>query len=386
MAFPVNSETFACVDIKSLSDQGVEVKVFNLLAQRPNHQDLVFSRQLGNISISSASVQLWPHYFAAALRHVPTLLHLLGLILRYTFKKPAQCVKSLFLLPRTMYLFDQIGKERPDIVHLFWGHYPAMLGYAVKTHHKPTVLTQFLGAYDLTMQYPIAGLCARKADLIFTHANINKDLITPLGVAMDKVIVVHRGIDLKSFKPPTEREHPVVFSAGRLIQSKGMEHVLSVFAKVFQKRSDAILKIAGEGPELSALKTLTKTLGIEQNVHFLGHQSQAQLFQAMQQAAVFLFMSQKDSERLPNVIKEALYAGCYCISTNTPGMSELIPNEQVGLLLPAKYDENVIANKIIEQLDNPSASSEPAKAWIAEHFNADRQMQKYLSAWKKMLA
>ena len=41
-------------------------------------------------------------------------------------------------------------------------------------------------------------------------------------------------------------------------------------------------------------------------------------------------------ERLPNVIKEAIAASCYCLTTPTPDIDELITDASIGQVLPAK--------------------------------------------------
>ena len=55
------------------------------------------------------------------------------------------------LIPMSFYMFEKLKKEKPDIVHLFWGHYPSLVGYLVKKNMPDTKLSQFLGAYDLVL-------------------------------------------------------------------------------------------------------------------------------------------------------------------------------------------------------------------------------------------
>ena len=53
----------------------------------------------------------------------------------------------------------------------------------------------------------------------------------------------------------------------------------------------------------------------------------------MASAQYFLFLSQKKSERLSNVIKEAMACKCICICSKTKGINELIINGYNGYIL-----------------------------------------------------
>ena len=54
---------------------------------------------------------------------------------------------------------------------------------------------------------------------------------------------------------------------------------------------------------------------------------------AMQSASIFLSLSKKPSERLPNVLKEALWAGCAVISSDTEGIQELVADPSMGMIV-----------------------------------------------------
>ena len=40
-------------------------------------------------------------------------------------------LKSVVFVPRSLDLLASVRARRPDVVHLFWGHYPAIVGYLV---------------------------------------------------------------------------------------------------------------------------------------------------------------------------------------------------------------------------------------------------------------
>ena len=53
----------------------------------------------------------------------------------------------------------------------------------------------------------------------------------------------------------------------------------------------------------------------------------------MAESDIFLFLSSKAGERLPNVVKEAMLSGCICIVSNTPGIDELIEDGKTGFII-----------------------------------------------------
>ena len=56
----------------------------------------------------------------------------------------------------------------------------------------------------------------------------------------------------------------------------------------------------------------------------------------MASSDIFLFLSSKAGERLPNVVKEAMLAGCICIVSNTPVIDELIEDGKTGFIIEEK--------------------------------------------------
>lgn len=75
--------------------------------------------------------------------------------------------------------------------------------------------------------------------------------------------------------------------AGRLVPEKGCAHAIRLVAAV----PDAMLAVAGDGPERDALQELARSLGVADRVAFLGWLERGQLDDEMQKAEVVLFPS-----------------------------------------------------------------------------------------------
>ena len=388
MAFPAPSETFACNDVRELRGLGVSVVVHSLKSAHPQASQLAQERDLSDLPMTHGDPRAIWRGLGFVVQRPKCLLKLLSFIFRVLWKRPEHLVKSLSLVPRTLDIFRMILRDRPDVVHLFWGHYPSLLGFLVKQELPSTILSVFLGAYDLRMRYDASAAIVRWADVVWTHAQVNLPALERLGVPRERVQVVYRGIDTKRFEDLdlTTTEIPKrIVSAGRLIPEKGFRDVLHTFEKVYRQYPEASLVILGDGPQRLQLEQLADTLGISDAVQFLGHVSHKAVLEHMKQAEVFLFMSH--SERLPNVVKEAMLCRCLCVATDTPGIEELIAHGEQGYIV-AQGDVHSAASYINDTfagLIDVEALKDKASRYVRETFDVGRSMAVYRDVWHRLV-
>jgi glycosyltransferase involved in cell wall biosynthesis len=130
--------------------------------------------------------------------------------------------------------------------------------------------------------------------------------------------------------PPAVRtDLPWVVAAGRLNPQKDYPTLLRAFAGV-TRQSPAQLLILGEGDERAALEALALSLGIRNDVHFLGYIENP--LPIMRRAQVFALTSTE--EGFGNVLVEALAAGAAVVATDCPhGPREILRDEKFGRLV-----------------------------------------------------
>src|SRR5690606_30995070 len=129
MMIPAPSETFAANDIRALRRLGLDVSAHALRPAHKMSEELVEQQGLKGVNITHGNladvlVGLW-----LMLRHPRVAGQALTWLVKHSLRKPSHLIRSLVLLPRTIQLFHMIRRARPDVVHLFWGHYPSMLGH-----------------------------------------------------------------------------------------------------------------------------------------------------------------------------------------------------------------------------------------------------------------
>ena len=385
MIFPAQNEAFAASDIRALRNIGAEVSVHALRPAVPGWRRILRERSLEGLEVTHGGATeifagLW-----IALTCPFRSLKLLVWVVRCSDMRTAHLLKALLLVPRTLQLVASIERERPEVVHLFWGHYPSLVGYLLKRTPGRPVLSIFLGAYDLWRNFRGTREVARKADLVWTHADFNVDQIVALGVERDRIQVVHRGIELGRI----QREELVriprrLLSAGRLIPVKRMEAVLAAFRTVREHWADASLLILGEGPERPRLEKMIHEWGLSGSVELRGHVPHDEVFAEMAISEVFLLLSR--SERLPNAAKEAMALGCACVVTDTEGIRELITHGKSGFIVDNSAKPQEVAAFVSRVFSEPGLrESLKTNAWevLRRDFDSKASMQKYLDAWSR---
>lgn len=134
----------------------------------------------------------------------------------------------------------------------------------------------------------------------------------------------------------------------RMHPIKGHRSMLAVMARIVKERPDAVLVLAGDGPERAACEALAKELGISANVRFLGSRSDVpELMAASDVVAV-----PSKSEGLSLVAIEACAAGRPVVAFDAGGIGDVVSQGATGYLVPPG-DEAAFANAILDLASNP---------------------------------
>jgi colanic acid/amylovoran biosynthesis glycosyltransferase len=390
MAFPHPSETFACNDVRELRKKGIDVSVHSMRPAHKNTQKMLTERNLGDIYLTHGSIHALRSGLKIALLRPALLFTLLFAIFYYCWRNPSHVLKSLMLVPRTLDLFSAVEQAQPDIVHIYWGHYPSLVGFLVQRYLPKTVTTISLAAYDLAMQYGLTLPVAKRANGVRTLAKVNVPEISSIyNIPQEKIVIIHDGIDLSRLRyirsATKEKFAKRILTAGRLIAQKGMYDVLEVFRSVYETHPETTLTILGDGPERKRLEAYCVEYGLGHAVTFLGHVSHDDVFREMTKSEYFLFLSK--SERLPNVIKEAMACGCICVTTQTIGIEELIPSASFGYVVPIDDREKAIQSMLAALNLSPlakNAMAQRAQNYINDNFDITASIDTYLRLWQRL--
>jgi glycosyltransferase involved in cell wall biosynthesis len=387
--FPVRSETFAVSDVNALARLGHAVSVFSLRPLNAETAGLLSRTKLEPaVRVEHGSVGDLVQFPRRAVRYGRLVSWALGQAAAIAGSYPQLAASIPPLLPRLLAIVDEVMTGSYDVVHAFWGRHPSLvLGALHALGGTRPRLSVFVGAYDLVRDDAFVDLGLKLADIRFTHTRSNEDYFRSKGYF--DVEVVHRGIPIDDFAAigadaPRANE---VLTASTLNKRKNVEAVIRTFALVAAEWPEVTLAIAGSGPDQQRLADIAADLGLAGRVIFLGYIPREELFRRMCRASVFLFLSLKDSERLPNVIKEALLAGCNVVTSESPGIRELVEEPALGRIVPG-HDLDAAARALRaalgESRDSAVNRRRQAAQWITAHWSSQTQMAKYICKWEAL--
>jgi len=105
---------------------------------------------------------------------------------------------------------------------------------------------------------------------------------------------------------------------------------------------------------------------------------QERLFKQLCGKKFFIFISEKPGEVLPNVVKEAMLAGCIVICKRTPSIEELIKNREDGFIIN-DYEDIVSILKLPDEILQSVSSNAHNK--IKKNFSIENTVKNYLGVW-----
>jgi colanic acid/amylovoran biosynthesis glycosyltransferase len=188
-----------------------------------------------------------------------------------------------------------------------------------------------------------------QTEVLLPISELWKRRLLQWGAPKDKLRVLRMGVDLDQLQMRATTRQPIdplqVLSVARLTEKKGLEYAL---AGVTQARSKIAYTIIGTGPLDKPLRELAGSAE-PGGINFAGEQAQHKVFEALQQADVFLLPSvtaaDGDMEGVPVVLMEAMAKGVIVLATRHSGIPELIDDGVSGLLV-AERDSAAIANAL----------------------------------------
>lgn len=388
--FPTQTEVFAVSDIAALRRQGHEIAVHTI---KPRRSDEDARLRLAGVPLdiairrpSLAGALRWP---ALLWKHRRPVASLLRRIAVHAGSTPATAISALFSLPRIVEIADEVAAFDADIVHVFWSRHAGMVLPVLAGSGSRALRSAFVGAYDLIADDFLVEIAFAWSELAFTHAATNRAYLEANAPAGVPVKVIHRGIPLMTRDDSIARDPDLWLTASALAPAKNVQAVLHAFAEARGEQPQLRLEICGDGQDRARLEQACRDLGCSEAVTFRGHIGRDELFRHMQRASVFLLLSKKPAERLPNVIKEALWAGCAIVSSRSEGIEELLPDSRIGRIVDPD-DRNAVTQAIRAAMAEADGAAQERQArsrnLISGQFSADSSMRGYVDAWRRTLA
>ncbi len=186
-------------------------------------------------------------------------------------------------LPSGRTIRDILDKVRPDLIHHHYVGYMMMRVCRIAESLKlPQISTYHFSSEVLTQPLPMRPFASLIRRLLVSYNNRFNLIIAPsqnlaLQIAIEGVRTPVRFItnpvvfDSNAEAIPAERTSAfTILYAGRLGQEKNIPYLINAFAVLLKTMPEAVLWVAGRGPEGPGLMSLCAQLGISEKIRFLG--------------------------------------------------------------------------------------------------------------------
>jgi len=203
-----------------------------------------------------------------------------------------------------------------------------------------------------------------------------------------EIEVIYNFVDPKLFAPRKRStlrlappESRVLMHASNFRQVKNIPAVIQVFAEV-RTRVPSKLVMIGDGPEKAAAEQLTRELGLERDVLFLGNQDCME--ELLPLADVFLLPSSSESFGL--VALEAMSAEVPVVASNVGGLPEVVEHGVTGFLHDPGHIAGLVSS-VLRLLGNESlrrTMGRRARRVARERFGTDEMVGRYIRVYESL--
>lgn len=282
-----------------------------------------------------------------------------------------------FVLAQAWATWRLIRRERIDVIHAHWlvpqGFIAAFLQFLPGVRVPFVVTSHGADLFALRGRLLTAAkrLVLRRASAATVVSSAMRQPLQELGADPAQVHVMPMGVDLRArFTPLDEppRSLDEILFVGRLVEKKGLRHLVAAMPRVLQQAPDAFLTIVGFGPEEAALKAQVAAAGLVHKVRFAGAVSQADLPALYRRAALFVApfvrAGSGDEEGLGLVVAEAVGCQCPVVVGDVPAVHELLGRWPHLLVNP--HDPAALAGKIVAMLRGGAETARGAQQLRAE--------------------
>jgi spore coat protein SA len=294
--------------------------------------------------------------------------------------------------------FIQVENRPRYVLYLRAKHRKALIGLVLHS-------TSFISEPYITHKELVR--CLHDSDLIIVNSEFLKMKLLQIAPGFDdKIVVQHLGIDPKQFisrwcpegrkqrrklvKKLGLKNRKIILFVGRLIQRKGVHHLLLAMKKIKKKHPEAILLIVGSAFYGSdRITTYVKELHemgkrMPDHVRFIPYVSHEDIPKWFQLADVVAVPS-SENEAFGLVNIEAMATGIPVVATKAGGIKEIIEHEKTGFLIEPDAIDKELPLYLLRILENPElqrAMGERGTQRVMELFTWERTAEKRYALYR----
>jgi phosphatidylinositol alpha-1,6-mannosyltransferase len=286
----------------------------------------------------------------------------------YVLLRLQTSITIMLLLKKIFFLIKEIRKHKPDVI-MGSGRHASYFAYicAFVTFKKCVLVghgTEFIMKLSPRSTIINKWVYSKASSIIYVSKYTQK-VAEENGIHNNNPIILYNGADNVFFKTipdaaisqfKTEQgitSQKIIITTGTISERKGQATVVRAMPEILKKVPNAHYYSIGmsNGPFFEKVSILTKEVGVESNVHFLGRRSQNELLNWLNAADVYVLPSAvvpgKDIEGFGISVIEAAFCKKPAVVTDQSGAIESIEPNITGLVAtmgePASMAEKLIA-------------------------------------------
>jgi colanic acid/amylovoran biosynthesis glycosyltransferase len=289
----------------------------------------------------------------------------------------------------------EFRRNRPSLIHGAWGGAPATAAWLLwrLDGHRYSAAAHAYDIYEHGGDWWLRDKLVHAA-FIHTSTDMGRDALVGHGLPPENIVCIRRGLDrLPAMKVlRADRTSLRLLCIARLVEKKGLDHQLRIYAALRAAGVPFDARIVGDGPLRPELERLAGRLGVAASVTFTGHLPQQEVWMQLAWADVLLhtgvIAASGDRDGLPNVIPEAMSGGVLVVTSPIAATTEAITDGVSGLVVPTEATEAWV--RALRQLATDDRLAErlrvAARRWVEENFDAHKNAARLLARFQSTLA
>lgn len=297
-------------------------------------------------------------------------------------------------------MVDVIVNNQLDLLHVHYAIPHASAAYLAKKilakqgKHIPVITT--LHGTDITLVgkdktfAPVVAFSINESDAITAVSENLRDETYRTFKIEKEIEVIQNFVDVKRFrKKPIDafrrviapNNEKIILHASNFRKLKRVNDVVRIFAEI-HKNVPSKLLFVGDGPDRTSAESLSRELGIDDDIRFVGKQEQIEEVLAISD----LFLLPSDYESFGLAALEAMTAGVPVISSNAGGLPEINIDGKTGYLGNVG-DIETMSKRAIELLsdENKLQQFKAAAAAHARQYDIENIVPRYEALYNRFL-
>jgi glycosyltransferase involved in cell wall biosynthesis len=231
--------------------------------------------------------------------------------------------------------------------------------------------------------------------IVMTTSEYVRQYLIGKGIAPERVVTIHTGIDLSVFNPDSTagnlREElglrpdiPLVGTVAILRLKKGHHILLDAVQDVLREIPEAVFVFVGDGPQKNNIERKINSMGLSQKVLMLGLRGDVP--GVLKSVDIFVLPTLQEAHG--GVFVEAMAMGKPVIGTDVGGVGEVIRDGVNGYLIRPN-DASVLARAIITMLrdkERAAIMGREGRKMVQEGFTVERMCEKIYALYSSLLA